>query len=43
MQHRLTQSKFECVEYGYTQNADLVGALNVLEQGHRFLELKYWF
>ncbi|WFE67730.1 zinc ribbon domain-containing protein [Thiomicrospira sp. R3] len=29
-ENRLTQSKFECVECGYTENADVVGALNVL-------------
>ncbi|WP_044414287.1 RNA-guided endonuclease InsQ/TnpB family protein, partial [Thiomicrospira microaerophila] len=36
-ENRLTQSKFECVECGYTENADLVGALNVLARGHRVL------
>lgn len=35
--NRLTQSRFDCVECGYTQNADLVGALNVLARGHRVL------
>lgn len=32
-----TQSKFECVECGYENNADLVGALNILERGHRLI------
>ncbi|WFE69508.1 transposase [Thiomicrospira sp. R3] len=36
-ENRLTQSKFECVECGYTENADVVGALNVLARGHRGL------
>ncbi|WFE69623.1 transposase [Thiomicrospira sp. R3] len=36
-ENRLTQSNFECVECGYTENADLVGALNVLTRGHRGL------
>ena len=35
--NRLTQSRFECVECGYSENADLVGALNVLARGHRVL------
>ncbi|MEK7990855.1 MAG: transposase [Thiotrichaceae bacterium] len=35
--NRLTQANFECVECGYNQNADLVGALNVLARGHRVL------
>jgi len=36
-ENRPTQSKFECVSCGYTDNADLVGATNVLERGHRLL------
>jgi putative transposase len=32
-----TQAKFECIECGYENNADLVGAINVLERGHRLL------
>ena len=32
-----TQSRFKCVECGYTENADLVGALNVLARGHRVI------
>jgi len=35
--NRKTQAHFECVECGYTNNADIVGALNVLERGHRLL------
>ena len=36
-ENRTTQSKFKCVLCGYTDNADLVGAINVLERGHRLL------
>lgn len=36
-ENRLTQAKFECVECGYENNADVVGAINVLERGHRLL------
>ena len=35
--NRETQAHFECVECGYTNNADHVGALNILERGHRLL------
>jgi len=35
--NRLTQARFECVECGYSNNADVVGAINVLERGHRLL------
>ncbi len=35
--NRKTQSHFVCVACGYTNNADHVGALNILEQGHRLL------
>lgn len=35
--NRLTQAKFKCVECDFTENADLVGALNVLARGHRVL------
>lgn len=35
--NRTTQAKFKCVECGYTNNADLVGALNILARGHRVL------
>lgn len=33
--NRLSQSRFECMECGYTQHADVVGAINVLARGHR--------
>ncbi|MGX3046706.1 RNA-guided endonuclease InsQ/TnpB family protein [Ursidibacter arcticus] len=32
-ENRQTQSDFECVECGYRENADVVGALNVLVRG----------
>ena len=35
--NRQTQARFGCVECGYENNADLVGAINVLERGHRLL------
>ncbi len=34
-ENRLTQAKFLCVDCGYEENADVVGALNVLARGHR--------
>ena len=37
VENRQTQAKFECVDCGYENNADLVGAINVLERGHRLL------
>ncbi|WP_020158505.1 RNA-guided endonuclease InsQ/TnpB family protein [Methylobacter marinus] len=36
-ENRLTQAEFVCVECGYTNNADIVGAINVLSRGHRQL------
>jgi len=36
-ENRQTQAKFGCVDCGYEANADLVGAINVLERGHRLL------
>lgn len=36
-ENRPTQAKFECVECGYKNNADVVGAINVLERGQRLL------
>ncbi len=36
-ENRLTQAEFVCVECGYSNNADLVGAMNVLTRGHRGL------
>ena len=32
-ENRPTQAEFECVECGYTEHADVVGALNVLARG----------
>jgi len=32
--NRQTQARFECVECGFEENADLVGAINVLRAGH---------
>jgi putative transposase len=34
-ENRPTQAKFECVDCGYQNNADVVGAINVLARGHR--------
>lgn len=36
-ENRLTQAEFVCVECGYSNNADIVGAMNVLSRGHRQL------
>ena len=36
-ENRKSQSVFACTECGFKANADLVGALNVLERGHRLL------
>ena len=33
-ENRQTQADFACLECGYSQNADLVGAINVLRAGH---------
>lgn len=35
--NRLTQARFLCVDCGYIANADVVGAINVLERGQRLL------
>lgn len=32
--NRLTQARFECVECGFEENADVVGAMNILRAGH---------
>lgn len=32
-ENRPTQAKFECRQCGYTNNADVVGAINVLNRG----------
>jgi putative transposase len=34
-ENRKTQSNFVCVKCGYENNADHVGAINILERGHR--------
>ena len=34
-ENRLSQAKFACVDCGYEENADVVGAMNVLARGHR--------
>ena len=36
-ENRQTQSQFECVECGYQNNADVVGAINVLKRGQEIL------
>jgi putative transposase len=36
-ENRLTQAQFACVECGYENHADVVGAMNILERGHRLL------
>jgi putative transposase len=33
--NRQTQAKFVCVECGFEENADVVGAINILARGHR--------
>ena len=35
--NRQTQARFACVECGYENHADHVGAINILERGHRLL------
>lgn len=32
--NRRTQSRFECVDCGFEENADVVGAINILRAGH---------
>ena len=32
--NRATQARFACVECGFEENADVVGAINVLRAGH---------
>lgn len=32
--NRQTQARFQCVECGFEENADLVGAINILRAGH---------
>lgn len=35
--NRLSQSRFECLECGYTENDDINGARNILAAGHAVL------
>ena len=35
--NRRSQAQFACVKCGYQNHADVVGAINVLERGHRLL------
>lgn len=35
--NRQTQAVFECVECGYTENADVAGAINILRRGQEIL------
>lgn len=37
-QNRRTQSHFECVRCGHTENADLQASKNILELGHQLME-----
>lgn len=37
-ENRPTQAKFECIECGYTENADVVGAINILERGRTLIQ-----
>lgn len=37
-ENRETQSHFECVECGYRENADVVGAINVLARGRAIVQ-----
>ena len=36
-ENRQTQAKFRCIDCGYENHADVVGAINVLERGYRLL------
>ena len=36
-ENRQTQADFECVECGYTENADVAGAINILRRGQEIL------
>ena len=35
--NRKTHAEFQCVVCGYKNHADVVGAINILERGHRLL------
>ena len=37
-ENRQTQANFECVECGYMENADVVGAMNVLARGRAIVQ-----
>lgn len=37
-ENRQTQADFECVECGYAENADMVGALNILARGRAIVQ-----
>jgi len=36
-ENRKTQAGFACIECDYREHADKVGAMNILERGHRLL------
>ncbi len=36
-ENRTSQAKFKCVQCGYENHADVVGALNVLARGYRVI------
>jgi len=36
-QNRTSQAKFKCLQCGYANHADVVGALNVLARGYRVI------
>jgi putative transposase len=36
-ENRRSQAHFKCVDCGYSNNADVVGAINILARGHRVL------
>ncbi|KJK20529.1 hypothetical protein UB46_32200 [Burkholderiaceae bacterium 16] len=40
--NRTTQAKFACVACGFEENADVVGAINVLARGHRVAACGEW-
>ena len=37
VKNRITQAEFACIKCGYQNHADIVGAMNILERGHRLL------
>ncbi|MHB1636228.1 RNA-guided endonuclease InsQ/TnpB family protein [Acidiferrobacter thiooxydans] len=40
--NRQTQARFACVDCGYENHADLVGAITIVERGHRLLACGEW-